>query len=69
MITTCSGYLMTVRLFTVSETALAQVRARVFRHVHALSMLRQQGEQRGALVSRVTGDIDAITTFLQRTAW
>jgi ATP-binding cassette, subfamily B, bacterial len=64
-VTTCCGFLMTYRLFRVSETALAQVRARVFRHVHDLSMLRQQGEQRGALVSRVTGDIDTITTFLQ----
>ncbi len=65
VVTTCCGYLMTVRLFTTSETALAQVRARVFRHVHDLSMLHQQGERRGALVSRVTGDIDTITTFLQ----
>ena len=30
------------RLFTVSETALAGVRTRTFRHVHDLSMLHQQ---------------------------
>jgi ATP-binding cassette, subfamily B, bacterial len=64
-VTTFCGYLMMYRLFTTSETALARVRARVFRHLHGLSMLHQQAEQRGALVSRVTGDIDTITTFLQ----
>ncbi len=64
-ITTGCGYLMMYRLFTVSETALARVRTRVFRHVHGLSMLHQQTEQRGALVSRVTGDVDTITTFVQ----
>jgi ATP-binding cassette, subfamily B, bacterial len=64
-VTTFCGYLMMYRLFTTSETALARVRSRVFRHLHGLSMLHQQAEQRGALVSRVTGDIDTITTFLQ----
>jgi ATP-binding cassette, subfamily B, bacterial len=59
------GYLMMYRLFRMSENALARVRSRVFRHLHGLSMLHQQAEQRGALVSRVTGDIDTITTFLQ----
>ncbi|BFU45972.1 ABC transporter ATP-binding protein [Krasilnikovia sp. MM14-A1004] len=62
--TTC-GYLMTRRLFTVSETALASLRARTFRHIHDLSMLHQQAERRGSLVSRVTGDVDQITQFLQ----
>jgi len=64
-VTTVSGYLMMRRLFTVSETALAGVRTRTFRHVHDLSMLHQQQERRGALVSRVTSDVDAITQFLQ----
>ena len=62
--TTC-GYLMTKRLFTVSETALGALRSRTFRHIHDLSMLHQQSERRGSLVSRVTGDIDQITQFLQ----
>jgi ATP-binding cassette, subfamily B, bacterial len=63
--TTVCGYLMMVRLFTVSETALAGVRTRTFRHVHDLSMLHQQSERRGSLVSRVTSDVDQITQFLQ----
>ncbi|MDG4832068.1 ABC transporter ATP-binding protein [Solwaraspora sp. WMMD1047] len=65
VITTCCGYLMMRRLFTVSETALAGVRTRAFRHVHDLSMLHQQSERRGSLVSRVTSDVDQITQFLQ----
>ncbi len=65
VLTTTCGYLMTRRLFTVSETALAGVRTRTFRHVHDLSVLHQAAERRGSLVSRVTGDIDQITQFLQ----
>jgi ATP-binding cassette, subfamily B, bacterial len=62
--TTCS-YLMMKRLFTVSETALATVRTRTFRHIHDLSMLHQQSERRGTLTSWVTSDVDQITQFLQ----
>ncbi|ASW57854.1 multidrug ABC transporter ATP-binding protein [Plantactinospora sp. KBS50] len=65
VVTTACGYLMMRRLFTVSETALANVRIRAFRHVHDLSMLHQQSERRGSLVSRVTSDVDQITQFLQ----
>ncbi|WBB75357.1 ABC transporter ATP-binding protein [Micromonospora sp. WMMD1128] len=65
VVTTTCGYLMMRRLFTVSETALAGVRTRAFRHVHDLSMLHQQSERRGSLVSRVTSDVDQITQFLQ----
>src|SRR5262245_15687536 len=65
VLTTYCGYLMYRRVFTISETALAGVRARVFRHLHDLSMLHQQTERRGALVSRVTGDVDQITSFIQ----
>ncbi|MFG2043087.1 ABC transporter ATP-binding protein [Dactylosporangium sp. NPDC048998] len=65
VLTTFSAYLMNVRLFTVSETALAGIRARTFRHIHDLSMLHQQSERRGALVSRVTSDVDQISQFLQ----
>jgi ATP-binding cassette subfamily B protein len=65
LLTMISAYFMNVRLFTVSETALAGIRARTFRHIHDLSMLHQQSERRGALVSRVTGDVDQISQFLQ----
>ncbi|WP_127501381.1 ABC transporter ATP-binding protein [Actinoplanes solisilvae] len=65
MISTLAGYLMTRRLFTVSETALGGLRSRTFRHIHDLSMLHQQSERRGTMVSRVTSDVDQISTFLQ----
>ncbi|HWH01612.1 MAG TPA: ABC transporter ATP-binding protein, partial [Pilimelia sp.] len=65
MVTAACGYLMTRRLFTVTETALAAVRTRAFRHVHDLSMLHQQAQRRGSLVSRVTSDVDQITHFIQ----
>jgi ATP-binding cassette subfamily B protein len=65
LITMTSAYLMNVRLFTVSETALAGIRIRTFRHIHDLSMLHQQAERRGSLVSRVTSDVDQISQFLQ----
>jgi ABC-type multidrug transport system fused ATPase/permease subunit len=64
-VTTGAAYLMMRRLFTVSETALAGVRTRTFAHIHDLSMLHQQAERRGSLVSRVTSDTDQITQFLQ----
>jgi ATP-binding cassette subfamily B protein len=65
MISTAAGYLMTRRLFTVSETALGALRSRTFRHIHDLSMLHQQAERRGSMVSRVTSDVDQISIFLQ----
>ncbi|MBB5869333.1 ABC-type multidrug transport system fused ATPase/permease subunit [Allocatelliglobosispora scoriae] len=65
VITTTCGYWMMRRLFTVSETALASLRVRTFRHIHDLSMLHQQTQRRGVLVARVTSDVDSITQFLQ----
>jgi ATP-binding cassette, subfamily B, bacterial len=64
-ITLYCTYLMNVRLYTVSETALANVRTRTFRHIHDLSMLHQQAERRGSLVARVSTDVDQISQFLQ----
>jgi len=65
LVTMLSAYAMNVRLYTVSERALAGVRTRTFRHIHDLSMLHQQSERRGSLVSRVTSDVDQISQFLQ----
>jgi putative ABC transport system ATP-binding protein len=63
--TALAGYLMNVRLFTVTESGLATLRTKAFRHVHDLSVLTQSTERRGALVSRVTSDVDTISTFMQ----
>ncbi|HEU5159658.1 MAG TPA: ABC transporter ATP-binding protein [Streptosporangiaceae bacterium] len=65
VITTLSSYVMNVRLYRTTEAGLAALRVKAFRHVHDLSMLTQSGERRGALVSRVTTDVDQISQFIQ----
>lgn len=60
----CSA-LVNVRLFRSTEAGLASLRVRAFRHVHDLSTLSQGTERRGALVSRVTSDVDTISLFVQ----
>ncbi|GAB3223791.1 ABC transporter ATP-binding protein [Glycomyces halotolerans] len=65
-LTTGANFWMNRRLFIVTETSLANLRRRTFRHIHDLSMLHQQGERRGALTARVTTDIDTISQFLQQ---
>ncbi len=66
-LTAVCAYLMRVRLFVASERGLTQLRVEAFRHVHDLSMLTQNSERRGVLVSRVTSDIDQVSLFLQFT--
>lgn len=57
--------LVNVRLFRAAEAGLATLRVRAFRHVHNLSTLTQNTERRGALVSRVTNDVDTVSLFVQ----
>ena len=64
VVTSCASYLMTSRLFTTSERGLATLRIKAFRHVHDLPLLTQNTERRGALVSRVTSDVDQVSQFL-----
>ncbi|MFG1877023.1 ABC transporter ATP-binding protein [Sphaerisporangium sp. NPDC049003] len=64
-LTALCGYLMNVRLYRSTESGLASLRGKGFRHVHDLSVLTQNTERRGALVSRVTSDVDQISTFMQ----
>ncbi|WP_155335541.1 ABC transporter ATP-binding protein [Acrocarpospora corrugata] len=65
LLTALASYLMNVRLYRATESGLATLRGKGFRHVHDLSVLTQNTERRGALVSRVTGDVDQISTFMQ----
>jgi putative ABC transport system ATP-binding protein len=60
-----AGYGMFTRLVRVTESALYDLRVAAFRRLHDLSILHQAEEQRGSLVSRVTGDVDRISRFLQ----
>jgi putative ABC transport system ATP-binding protein len=64
LITAGCNVIMNRRLFRLAETALATLRARAFRHIHDLSLLTQGTEQRGALVSRVTSDVDTVSQFM-----
>ena len=63
-ITGLASYFMTSRLFRTSERGLATLRIKAFRHVHDLPLLTQNTERRGALVSRVTTDVDQVSQFL-----
>jgi ABC-type multidrug transport system fused ATPase/permease subunit len=63
-VSSVASYLMTKRLFTTSERGLATLRVKAFRHVHDLPLLTQNTERRGALVSRVTSDVDQVSQFL-----
>src|SRR6478672_6136456 len=64
-VTALSAYFVNVRLFRSSESGLATLRLRAFRHIHDLAMLTQNTERRGSLVSRVTSDVDTISMFVQ----
>ena len=64
VVTGVASYLMTARLFTAAERGLATLRVKAFRHVHDLPVLTQNTERRGALVSRVTSDVDQVSQFL-----
>ncbi len=64
LVTGGSSYVMTYRLFTAAERGLATLRIKAFRHVHDLPLLTQNTERRGALVSRVTSDVDQVSQFL-----
>jgi ATP-binding cassette subfamily B protein len=65
LVTAVANYLMNVRLYRTTENGLAALRVRAFRRVHDLSVLHQAAERRGSLVSRVTSDVDTISTFMQ----
>lgn len=64
LLSSWASYQMTSRLFTTSERGLATLRIKAFRHVHDLPLLTQNTERRGALVSRVTSDVDQVSQFL-----
>jgi putative ABC transport system ATP-binding protein len=64
-LTAVTSYFVNVRLFRASESGLATLRITAFRHIHDLSMLTQNTERRGSLVSRVTSDVDTISMFVQ----
>lgn len=64
VLTGVASYFMTARLYRTAERGLATLRVKAFRHVHDLPLLTQNSERRGALVSRVTSDVDQVSQFL-----
>lgn len=54
-----------VRLARSSATGLADLRVTTFGYLHRLSMLHVQSERRGALVARVTSDVETMQHFME----
>jgi ATP-binding cassette, subfamily B, bacterial len=53
------------RLVRAAAAGLAQLRIAAFRRIHRLSVVEVDGDRRGALVARVTSDVEAITQFVE----
>ena len=53
------------RLVRSAACGLAQLRIKTFGHLHDMSMLEVQAERRGALVARVTSDVETIQQFME----
>lgn len=54
-----------LRLGKRSERALYDLRVRLIRHIHQLSLADHNDERRGGLVARVTSDIESLAQFFQ----
>jgi putative ABC transport system ATP-binding protein len=53
------------RLVRIAAHGLHELRMRVFEHLHAVPTLAVARERRGALVARVTADIETATQFIE----
>jgi putative ABC transport system ATP-binding protein len=54
-----------IRLGTRSERALNDLRTRLIGHIHRISLADHNDERRGALVARVTSDIETLAEFFR----
>ena len=63
IVSTISNRMAVGRLARRAEDTLYGLRTRCFAHVHALSMADQAEHHRGALVARVTSDIETMSQF------
>lgn len=54
-----------LRLVQAAEASLLGLRVRTFTHIHHLSMAEHVDTRRGALVSRVTSDIETLAQFTE----
>ncbi len=65
IITSVAQRAAVARLGYRSEDALYSLRVRLFEHIHRLSLAEHVDERRGALVSRVTSDIETLSDFFR----
>jgi len=65
IISALAGRAAVIRLSIASSSGLSDLRVLTFRHLHELSVLHVESERRGALVSRVTSDVDTIMHFME----
>jgi putative ABC transport system ATP-binding protein len=63
LIATVANRTAVARLATGSEKALYGLRGRAFAHIHRLSIADHAEERRGALVSRITSDVETLSQF------
>jgi ATP-binding cassette, subfamily B, bacterial len=54
-----------LRLVRSSEDSLLGLRVRTFDHIHRLSVAEHNDQRRGALVARVTSDIETLAQFME----
>jgi len=54
-----------LRLVRAAEASLLGLRVRTFRHVHDLSVAEHLDHRRGALVARITSDIETLAQFTE----
>jgi ATP-binding cassette subfamily B protein len=57
-----------LRLVQASEASLLGLRARAFAHIHRLPMADHDEQRRGALVARVTSDVETLAQFFEQGA-
>jgi putative ABC transport system ATP-binding protein len=54
-----------LRLVRAAEASLLALRVRAFDHIHRLSMAEHNEQRRGALVARVTSDVETLAQFME----
>ena len=54
-----------LRLVRTAEASLLALRVRAFDHIHRLSMAEHNEQRRGALVARITSDIESLAQFME----
>ncbi|MGE3619417.1 MAG: ABC transporter ATP-binding protein [Acidimicrobiia bacterium] len=54
-----------LRLIDAAEASLLGLRVRAFAHAHRLSLAEHAEQRRGALVARVTSDVDTMAQFVE----